>query len=144
MDTNIALLIGKEDKTILSHYLEQVANKSLLQYRHASHLQWGKKQGESLYTHILNGIFILDSLRDLLKLPDIEVKVLFTAYTVHDINKFEGRNGSFNKLATQDNIAEEIERLGLPLFFPNGKVIWLMWRDWFAATAVPPIHPAKC
>lgn len=125
MDSNIALLIGKKDKTILSHYLEQVANKSLLAYRNASHLQWGKKQGESLYTHILNGIFILDSLRDVLKLPDNEVKVLFTAYTVHDINKFEGRDGSFNKLATPENIAAEIERLNLPQFFPE-------WRDYLA------------
>lgn len=125
MDSNIALLIGKKDKTVLSQYLEQVANKSLLSYRHARHLQWGKKQGESLYTHILNGVFILDSIRDLLKLPDIEAKALFTAYTVHDINKFEGRDGSFNKLATQDNIAAEIVRLGLPAFFPE-------WHDYLA------------
>ncbi|VAW34216.1 hypothetical protein MNBD_CHLOROFLEXI01-253 [hydrothermal vent metagenome] len=125
MDSNIALLLGKKDKTILSHYLENVANKSLLAYRNASHLQWGKKQGESLYTHILNGIFILDSLRDILKLPDIEVKILFTAYTVHDINKFEEQKGSFNKLATQENIATEIERLNLPSFF-------LEWRDYLA------------
>ncbi len=128
MDANIAFLIGKKDKTVLSHYLEQIANKSLLQYRHASHLQWGKKKGESLYTHILNGIFILDSLRDLLKLSDVEIKILFTAYTVHDINKFEGRDGSFNKLATQENIADEIERLGLPSFFPK-------WRDYLGDMA---------
>ncbi|MCA9995179.1 MAG: type I-D CRISPR-associated protein Cas10d/Csc3 [Anaerolineales bacterium] len=94
-------------------------------YRNASHLQWGKKQGESLYTHVLNGVFILDSLRELIKLPDIEVKILFTAYTVHDINKFEEQQGSFNKLATQENIAAEIERLGLPQFFPE-------WRDYLA------------
>jgi CRISPR-associated protein Csc3 len=125
MDSNIALLIGKKDKTILSRYLEQVANKSLLPYRNASHLQWGKKQGESLYTHILNGIFILDSLRDLLKLPDTEAKVLFTAYTVHDINKFHEQQGSFNKLATQENIAAEIKRLDLPQFFPE-------WHDFLA------------
>jgi CRISPR-associated protein Csc3 len=125
MDSNIALLIGKTEKTILSHYLEQVANKSLLQYRHASHLQWGKKAGESLYTHILNGIFILDSLRDLLQLPDIEMKVLFTAYTVHDINKFEEQKGSFNRLATEENIAAEIERLNLSQFFPE-------WPDYLA------------
>lgn len=125
MDSNIAFLIGKEDKTILSRYLEQVANRSLLLYRNASHLQWGKKQGESLYTHILNGIFILDSLRDLLKLPDIEAKILFTAYTVHDINKFDEQQGSFNKLATRENIAAEIERLNLPQFFPE-------WYDYLA------------
>ncbi|MCA9948909.1 MAG: type I-D CRISPR-associated protein Cas10d/Csc3 [Anaerolineales bacterium] len=125
MDATIALLIGKKDKTILSHYLEQVANKSLLAYRNASHLQWGKKQGESLYTHILNGIFILDSLRDILQLPDSEVKILFTAYTVHDINKFEEQQGSFNSLATQENIASEIERLNLPQFF-------LEWGDYLA------------
>lgn len=125
MDSNIALLIGKKDKTVLSHYLAQVANKSLLLYRNASHLQWGKKQGESLYAHILNGIFIIDSLRNVLNLPEVEVKVLFTAYTVHDINKFEEQQGSFNKLATQENIATEIKRLDLPQFFPE-------WRNYLA------------
>lgn len=125
MDSNIALLINKKDKTTLSHYLTQVASKSLLPYRNASHLQWGKKEGESLYTHILNGIFILDSLRTIVHLPDNEVKILFVAYTVHDINKFAEQQGSFNKLATQENIAAEIKRLDLPLFFPE-------WHDYLA------------
>jgi CRISPR-associated protein Csc3 len=125
MDSNIALLIGKQEKSVLGDYLAHVANKTLLQYRHASHLQWGKKQGESLYAHILNGIFVLDSLRPVLKLPDEEMRILFIAYTVHDINKFEGREGSFTKLATEEKIAADIERLNLPQFFPQ-------WRDYLA------------
>lgn len=125
MDANIALLIGKTDNSILSRYLELVANRSLLHYRNASHLQWGKKEGESLYTHILSGIFVLDSLRSLLGLPEIETHVLFAAYTVHDINKFAEQQGAFNKLATQENIATELERLGIPRFFPQ-------WKEYLA------------
>jgi CRISPR-associated protein Csc3 len=121
----IALLIGKTEKSILSDYLERVGNNTLLQYRNAAHLQWGKKQGESLYVHILNGIFILDTLRALLNLSEVEVQTLFTAYTIHDINKFEGRVGSFNRLATRENIATEIERFNLDTFFPA-------WQDYLA------------
>ena len=114
---HIALLIGKEEPSILKDYLEQVANRGLMTYKGI--YQWGAKRGESLYTHILNGIFVLDTLRNVLGLSDTETRVLYTAYTIHDLNKVRGDDPSFGRLARRENIADEIRRLGLDAFFPG-------------------------
>jgi len=113
----IALLIGKAEPSVLKDYLEGVANLGLTRYKGI--FQWGKKQGESLYVHILNGIFVLDSLRVPLRLTDTETRVLYAAFTVHDINKVLGRDEAFGKLATRETIAGEIKRLNLDAFFPG-------------------------
>ncbi len=113
----IALLIGKEEPSVLKDYLERVANRGLTAYKGI--YQWGAKRGESLYTHVLNGIFVLDTLRHLLGLGDTEARVLYTGFTVHDINKARGEEGPFGKLATRETIAAEIQRLGLDAFFPE-------------------------
>lgn len=119
----IAFLLGKKQPSILKDYLDRVANKSLLRYRH--HFQWGGKKGESLYIHILDGIFLLDELRSLLSLDETATRVLFTGYTVHDINKMVAQESSFNKLAVEDRIEQLINELGLSAFFPA-------WRDYLA------------
>ncbi len=119
----IAFLLGKKQPSILKDYLDRVANKSLLRYRH--HFQWGGKKGESLYVHILDGIFLLDELRSLLSLDETETRVLFTGYTVHDINKMVAQETAFNKLAVEDRIEQLINELGLSAFFPA-------WRDYLA------------
>ena len=113
----IALLIGKEEPSVFKDYLDQVANQSLLPYKAV--FQYGDKKGESLYTHVVNGVFVLETLRSALHLGDDEARVLYTAFTVHDINKALGRQEAFGKLATRENIAAEIERLGLSTFFPD-------------------------
>lgn len=82
---HLALLIGKSEPSVFKDYIEQVANNGLLRYK--SIIQYGKKAGESLYTHVLNGIFVLEQLRPALELTDMEARVLFAAYTIHDINK---------------------------------------------------------
>ena len=113
----IALLLGKQEPSLLKDYLDQVANQALLQYRRF--MQWGNKKGESLYTHVLNGILVLETLRSHLELSDVETRILFTAFTVHDLNKITEEKGAFTKLASKENIAAEIERLGLDRFFPT-------------------------
>lgn len=117
----IALIIGKEEPSIFKDYLDQVANRALLPYK--AIFQYGGKKGESLYTHAINGVFVLETMRPLLRLGDDEARVLFTAFTVHDINKVLGRQEAFGRLATAENVAGEIERLGLGDFFPG-------WRDY--------------
>lgn len=117
----ISLLIGKREPSPLYDYLENVAKKELLQYR--AHLQWGNKKGESLYTHVLNGVLVLETLIQPLNLNEIEIRVLFTAFTVHDINKVQGENQAFLKSATHANISAEILRLGLDSFFST-------WEDY--------------
>ena len=90
-DNQIALLLGKRKKApIFNDYIEHIANGSLQAYK--AILQHGGKHGESLYTHVLNGILVLETLRQPLQLNDIEARVLYTAFTVHDINKVPGLN----------------------------------------------------
>jgi CRISPR-associated protein Csc3 len=113
----IALLIGKRDPSVFGDYLDQVAHQGLMPYK--AILQWGSKGGESLYTHVLNGVFVLETLREPLDLSDTEARALYTAFTVHDINKVLEQQDHFSKLATRENVAAEIERLGLSAFFPD-------------------------
>lgn len=114
---HIAFLIGKEEPSVFKDYLDQVAHRGLTPYKAV--LQWGGKGGESLYTHVLNGVFVLETLREPLGLSDTQARVIYTAFTVHDINKALNGQESFSKLATRENIAAEIERLGLSSFFPE-------------------------
>lgn len=123
IESRIPLLIEKARPSVLQDYLDNVANEALLAYRLEEHLQPGANGAESLYTRVLNGVFVLDSLCGLLELPDIEARVLLTAYTVHALHAFPGREDSLNESDVTDDVAGEIERLGLPAFF-------LGWRDY--------------
>jgi CRISPR-associated protein Csc3 len=114
---HIALLIGKQEPSVFKDYLDQVAHRGFVAYKAV--LQWGGKEGQSLYTHVLDGVFVLETLREMLGLNDTETRVLYTAFTVHDINKVLGQQGHFGDLATQENVAAEIERLNLDAFFPE-------------------------
>ena len=113
----IALVIGKKEPSLFSDYLDCVAHEGLTKYK--AILQWGKKAGESLYTHVLNGILVLETLRKPLELSDTESRVLYAAFTVHDINKVLDRREAFGKLATRESIAAECRKLLLPDFFPE-------------------------
>jgi len=115
----IALLIGKKEPSVFKDYVDQAANRGLMPYKAV--LQWGAKGGESLYTHVLNGVFVLETLREHVGLNDTEARVLYTAFTVHDINKALNQQKAFGKLATRKNIAAEIKKLGLTAFFPAWK-----------------------
>lgn len=113
----IAFLIGREEPSVFKEYLDHVANQVLTPYK--MYFQYGGKRGESLYTHVVGGIFLLETLRPVLGLSDEETRVLFTAFTVHDINKVLDSQASFSQIATEENVAREIERLGLGSFFPE-------------------------
>ena len=52
-------------------------------------------------------------------LSDKEARVLFTAFTVHDLNKVLQTDAGFSKLATTENVAVEVQRLGLDGFFSD-------------------------
>ena len=116
---HLSLVIGKEEPSAFKDYVEHVVNEGLVPYKGI--VQWGKKSGESLYTHVINGVFVLEQLRSVLRLGDRETRVLFTAYTIHDLNKAIESEGSYGQLAIGENIQEEIERLGLDSFFPQYK-----------------------
>lgn len=109
----------KQQPDVFSEYLTQVANGSgLMQYKTIS--QHGGKQGESLYTHVLNGVMLLEALRQPLDLSDLEARLLFTVFTVHDINKDLDFNGAnYTRIAIPTNFAQLVQKLGLGSFFPQ-------------------------
>src|SRR4029450_9793503 len=74
-----------ESDSIISNFIKQVANGGLQRYK--TIFQTGAKRGEPLYNHVLNMIFVAERLRPLLDLSDVEVKVLYSAIPVHDLNK---------------------------------------------------------
>lgn len=109
----------KQQPDVFSDYLAQVANgPGLTQYKAIS--QYGGKRGESLYTHVLNGVMLLEALRQPLTLSDLETRLLLTVFTIHDINKDPDFDGaSYAKIAVPANFAQLVQKLGLDSFFPQ-------------------------
>ena len=119
-----SLGIDSDADDLFRAYVEEIANGKLRKYQEI--IQYGAKAGQSLYLHILNGIFILQRLRPILNLDDIEVQVLFSAFSVHDLNKldrFQDTRRSFNYLANANNVGEVLMDLEMEPFFPE-------WHDY--------------
>ena len=105
-------------------YIEEIVNGKLRKYQEI--IQYGAKEGQSLYLHILNGICVLERLRPILDLTDLEIQVLFSAFSVHDLNKldqFQNEKRSFNYLANAENISSVLMNLEIEHFFPE-------WQDY--------------
>ncbi len=117
-----SLGIDSEADDLFQTYVEEIANKKLREYQ--AIIQYGAKAGESLYLHVINGIFVLERLRPILYLDDIEVQLLFSAFSVHDLNKlqeFQNEKRSFNYLANAKNIGAVLTNLEMERFFPKWK-----------------------
>ncbi|GAB4212827.1 MAG: hypothetical protein OHK0022_49150 [Roseiflexaceae bacterium] len=107
-----------KEPSVFQEYVETVVNEGLLAYRDIQ--QYGGKQGQRLYAHVLNGICVLEQLRQLLDLSEIETRILFTAYTLHDLNKVvtDGPR-NYGDLVTPDRVRDELLERKLDLFFPE-------------------------
>ncbi|WP_129674530.1 type I-D CRISPR-associated protein Cas10d/Csc3 [Candidatus Chloroploca sp. Khr17] len=110
-------VLGRSQSNTLTDFLKMVANQHLIILKEDRYLQYGNKLGQSLYAHILDGIFVLDQLAHLFSLPEHEVKVLFTAYTIHDINKLLDNSQGLNRDAVPEQVVAQITRFGLDQFF---------------------------
>lgn len=126
MDDNLSLLLGcpTHGDDVLAHYLTHVANAGLLPYKTV--LQYGGKHGEPLYQHILKGIFFLHSIAKLFNLSEEERRVLFTAFSIHDLNKAPlDVDGSVSRcyveLSTLEQIEHHLKAYNLDLFFEGYK-----------------------
>ncbi len=120
-EIQLLLCIPTNEDAIIARYVENVADDGLLPYKATIHYSEtaGGKAGESLYSHVLNGIFVLDELRRLLHLADDETKVLFTAFTIHDINKMVEGKAKYKQLATRETVSAKIVETKLDCFFPG-------------------------
>ena len=120
----LSLGISSDADDLFRTYIKEVANRKLREYQEI--IQWGAKAGQSLYLHILNGICVLERLRPILDLDDLEVQVLFSAFSVHDLNKldqFQNEKRSFNYLANAKNVSAALTNLEIEQFFPE-------WQDY--------------
>jgi CRISPR-associated protein Csc3 len=109
---------------LLRIYFSEIVNGPMGEYR--TLIQSGKKQGQSYFVHVLDGISILHTLRasGIIAMNDIEEMLLFTAYTIHDINKnplYSDRDtgSSYSSIATRENIRAELYRLHMERFFAD-------------------------
>lgn len=122
LDELMLKLAGKPGD-VLGDYIDHIANRGLGRYRRI--IQWGGKEGQPLYAHILDLVFTLERLSSLLELSEIERRVLMLVLSVHDLNKVPEFQhwGGYNKLANAAAVAEELERIGADGFFSQ-------WRDY--------------
>lgn len=110
--------VRRAEPSVFRDYLEKVANQGLLADK--QNLQHGGKRGESVYTHVLNGVMLLEALRHPLGLSDLEARLLFTVFTVHDINKVPEYSGqSYTRVAIPENFEQLLEKLDMAAFFPE-------------------------
>lgn len=107
---------------VLEDYLKYIANKRLRLYKQYIHTS-GDKQGQSLYSHIMDLISFTDRLCPVIGLTDDEMRCVFLALTVHDLNKIplygksNGRDLRYADAATLENIQKELEMLEVDKFF---------------------------
>lgn len=147
-DNDILFALGYDDPdSVIGSYIRHVANGGLTAYK--TIFQWGKKVGEPVYVHFLNGVFTAERLRPLVELSDTEARVLYSAYSVHDINKLvETAGKSFNALAVKETVQAELERIGVPDFFPEYQeyledITWLVrYHSGHYSTAAEGLIPA--
>lgn len=123
---NIYLKFSGPPDDILGDYINHIANAGLTRYRRI--VQWGNKDGQPLYAHVVDLVFTFARLADLLDLPVLEQRVMMLALSAHDINKVaEGdlKKLRFPDLASNDIVADELGKLGADDFFPE-------WRTYLA------------
>lgn len=120
---NILLKFSGPADDVFGDYIKHAANGGLARYR--AIVQTGGKAGQPLYAHVIDMVFTLVRLLDLLELSVEEQRVLMLALSIHDLNKVPEflHIRSYNEIAVPENIAAELERVGADEFFPA-------WREY--------------
>ena len=100
--------------------------------RYKQLVQYGGKQGQTYYGHVMDLASVADRLRPALGLDEREMRCVLLALTIHDMNKIppynkrpDGREEKYADAATPENIRAELERLEVDAFFPQ-------WRDYLS------------
>ncbi len=114
---------------VFKDYLKYIVNRELQLYKQYIHTE-GDKQGQSLYSHVMDLVSFTDRLYPVIGLSDEEMRCTLLALTVHDINKIplygkaaNGWNVKYADAATPANIQRELERLEVGDFFSR-------WREY--------------
>ena len=118
----------QDSAAIFGEYLRRVANRKMRRYKQL--VQYGGKQGQTYYGHVMDLASVADRLRPALGLDEREMRCVLLALTIHDMNKIppynkrpDGREAKYADAATPENIQDELELLEVGDFFPQ-------WRDY--------------
>src|SRR6266487_5749157 len=113
---------------VFADYLRDIANKQLRRYK--TIIQYGAKQGQSYYSHVMDLVTLVEKLRPAIRLDEREMRCILLALTIHDLNKLpeygkraDGKYVNYNDAATPEKIRAELEQLQAEEFFPE-------WRDY--------------
>ena len=119
---------GQDSAAVFGEYLHRVANRKMRRYKQL--VQYGGKQGQTYYGHVMDLASVADRLRPAIDLDEREMRCVLLALTIHDMNKIppynlrpDGREAKYADAATPENIWAELERLEVDAFFP-------LWRDY--------------
>jgi CRISPR-associated protein Csc3 len=116
---NIELLFSGPPDDVLGEYIRTIANGGLGRYRRI--IQYGNKEGQPLYAHVVDLVFTFARLSELINLGETEQRVMMLALSAHDINKVADEKHNhlrFADLASPETIGRELEQLGADDFFP--------------------------
>ena len=105
-------------------YMQQLGNNGLRRYADEAYVHTsGAKLGQSLACHVLDLVAFAARLGPVAGLTDDETRVIFLALTIHDMNKTSfgtkanGKPARYVDAAKSENIAQELETLGVDSFF---------------------------
>ncbi|MBZ9622634.1 type I-D CRISPR-associated protein Cas10d/Csc3 [Clostridium sp. FP2] len=118
-------LASLKETGIFNEYYEKIVNKKLSKYKKI--VQYGMKKNQTLYSHVLDMIGVLDSIKSILPINELELRVLIVAVTIHDLNKLEEHSEkSYLRIISEQNnkgeyanILKECEALNIEDFFPQ-------------------------
>ena len=130
--------MAQEQSDVYGQWLDLVANKGIKR-RYYNVVQRGGKAGVRYAMHAVDVVSLAAALCELVSLTDLEQRILFSALSIHDINKVPGQDDKkrFGALATQKNVTKELELIGFDTFFPE-------WRENIVAiTRIVAAHADK-
>lgn len=113
---------GSQD--VYAQYLTLVANGKMHRYKQI--IQYGGKQGQSYYGHVMDITAVASQLRPAIGLDATEMRCVLLALTIHDMNKIppynkrsDGKEAKYADAATQEHIWTELKQLEVDAFFPR-------------------------
>jgi CRISPR-associated protein Csc3 len=119
---------SQDSSGVYAEYLSTLANGNLRRYKQI--IQYGSKQGQSYYGHVMDLTSVANQLCPAIELDATEMRCVLLALTIHDMNKIppynqrpDGKEAKYADAATLEHIQQELEQLEVGSFFSE-------WRDY--------------
>jgi CRISPR-associated protein Csc3 len=117
------LFYAADGAEVLHDFIRLIGNQKLLSFKSVIHT--GGKAGESLWSHVMNLVMIIEKLRPLFELEELEMRCLLLALVIHDLNKLEGygklpdgKEIRYAEVTVPEKLRKALESFHVGLFFP--------------------------